>query len=145
MPKGVPDALINCALPSGCSGSSARPPLGCWGDSNTAGLCPALTISISALSGCSRKKTCGHVAQLRFGPLLPVLLVQAGGKFIERQQLSGQRAHRRAKAAGDDGRSEALAGDIGHHHQMAAISKAEGVHVIAAYLVAGSRAAGDGE
>src|SRR6266511_2733899 len=51
--EGEADALINCALPSGCSGSSARPPLGCWGDSNTAGLSPALTISISALSGCS--------------------------------------------------------------------------------------------
>src|SRR5882757_3008937 len=103
---------------------------------------PGVVARVHQLDGVHRRvqleKDRGHVAALRFLAFAVVLLVHTRSQFGERQPGKRHRAKGRSEGSRDDGRSQSLARNIGHHHELASIGQTDQIHVVAAHLVTGA-------
>ena len=98
----------------------------------------------SARLGIEAHKDGGHIAATGLFALTPVVLVHAGCKLIERRPGDGHGAKGRAEAGGHHGGGESFASHVGYSDQQAAVGLLDDVEVVAAHLVTGDGAEGQG-
>ena len=94
--------------------------------------------------GIEFEEDAGDVALACFGTFGAVLVVETRDEFGEGKAGADAGAKGGAEGGRDDSGGEALAGDVGYGHDLGAIGKRDDVDAVAADLVTGAVADGDG-